>query len=317
MGREAFDITVRSGQLVDPVLTNLGRQYRPKGLIADQIAPRIPVQKESGKYRVWEPRDFFAADVDALVPDRAETKEIAPTLSTEPYLTEEYALKVSVSRREMDNTDDIIGLRQGKTNAVQDQLALQREVRVATRLQKVANGGQLNLGAAPSVNWDQDTATIETDIKLGKEAIYDAIGDEGTHLILPYKVANAVAIQQDIRDILKYTVNGQQILEAGDLILPAKLWGLTVVVPRARRVTNAEGATNAFADVWGDSPRIVTVGPASLEMPSTIQTFVARALQVDTWQEDDPRVEYIRPSEVLDERVTAPDSGYEIRNVLS
>lgn len=47
------DITVRSGQRVNPILTNVARQTRPQGYVADLIAPRIQVPKEQVKYAVW------------------------------------------------------------------------------------------------------------------------------------------------------------------------------------------------------------------------------------------------------------------------
>ena len=315
-------VTHRSGQLTDPVLTNLGRGYRPEGFIADQVCPRIAVAKESGKYPVWEPRDFFASDVDALVPDRAVTKEIEISLSTEPYVAEEYALKVSVSRREADNVDAVVRLRQSKLNAVNDQLTIARELRVAQLLNTLdatpAGGLDNSMDATPSNNWNVDAGTIETDILTAKEAIYDAIGIEPNTIVVPYKVANAIAIQQDIRELFKYTVDGRSILGAGQNILPPEIWGLRTLIPRSRRATNAEGAANTLVDIWGDDVRVLYVSAnPDLYNPSVAHSFVARSYQVKTWMSDDPDVEYIRPSEVLDERVVAPFGGYVIKDVLS
>ncbi len=311
-------VTVKSGQLVDPVLTNLGRRYRPEGLIADIVCPKVPVNKESGKYPVWDSDAFFATDVDPLVPDRAETKEVDLNLSTEPYSAEEYALKTSVSARERENVDDIIGLREAKQQAVQDRLELAREVRVATILRKSTNGGGLSLGATPTKNWSEDEGTIEIDVKTGIEAIYDATGLTPNTIVLPFKVANATAIQKAIREIFKYTVNGQELLAKGANSIPPEIWGLKVVIPRSRRATNKEGQAAAFTDVWGDNVRILYVDPApNKEKPSTAYTFTARDWETKTWLSDDPDVEYIRPSQIVDEKVVAPDSGYEIASVLS
>jgi hypothetical protein len=318
MPRETFDVTNRSGQILDPVLTNLAVEYSPKGLVADRLTPAIPVQKESGQYNVWDARNNFAVDVDPLLPDRTPAKEIAVGVSQDRYSADEYALKASISRRERENTDDLLRLREHKMNAVQFQLLLAREVRVAAMLRKTTNGGGLNLGATPSNNWNVDAGEIEVDIKLAKEAIYDASGIEPNVLVLPYKVANAVSLQSDIREILKYTVNGQQILQEGDAILPASLWGLQVIVPRGRKVTSAEGATNAFGDIWGDSPRVLYVSEmASTTEPSVAHTFQVRGWETRRWEEDDPEVEYVKTSHLVDEKVVAPDCGYEIANVLT
>jgi len=311
-------ISVRTGQLVDPVLTNLGRRYRPKGLIADIVCPKVPVTKETGKYPVWESRDFFATDVDPLVPDRAPKKEIDVSLSTEPYVCEEYGLKASVSRREKENTDDLIGLREGKQQAVQDQLNLHRELRVATMMRKTTNGGDLTLGATPSKNWNEAEATIESDVVTAIEAIEDATGMEPNAIIIPKHVARQIAKQEDIREIFKYTVDGRQLLGAGDAILPPEIWGLKTIIPGGRRATNKEGQANEFSRIWGDHVRVIYLNPSpNKETPSVAYTFTARDWETRTWSDDDPEVDYVSPSHIVDERVVAPDVGYEIASVLS
>lgn len=318
MSRSTFDINVRSGQIIDPVLTNLAVDYKPKGLIGDILTPAIPVQKETAQYNVWDARNNFAVDVDPLVPDRTPVKEITVAVSQDKYHADEYGLKASISRRERDNTDDILRLREHKMNAVQYQLALARELRIASMLRKTTNGGQLELGATPSKNWSEDEGQIESDIKTGKEAIYDATGVEANTIVLPYKVANAVALQKAIREIIKYTVDGRQILSEGGAILPAELWGLKVVIPRGRKITSKEGQTNVFGDIWGDDVRILYVSDsASQEEPSVAHTFQVRGWETRRWEIEDPEVEYVKVTHLVDEKVVAPGCGYEITDVLS
>lgn len=312
-------ITHRSGQLFNPVLTNLGRGYRPTGFVADQICPRLPVAKEVGQYTVWESWHFFANDVETLTPDRAETREVDVSLTTETYTCEEHALKVSVSEREQSQSD--VDVRQAKMNALQDRLLVARERRVAALLNTVDAGGGLDnaMDATPTNNWDVDLATIESDVVTAKEAIFDKIGFEPNAIVIPWKVANAIAKQQDIREIFKYTVDGREILGAGQAILPPEIWGLRTVIPRSRYATNKLGQTNAFSDVWGDDVRILYVNQQpNLFTPSVAYAFQSAAFEVRTWPENDPRVEWVRARDgVLDERVVAPEAGYVIKDVLT
>ena len=172
------DITNRSGQLVDPVLTEIARRYRPTGFVADTVSPRITVKKESGKFPVWNSTDFFRTDVDLKRPDRAAVKRVTTYTTLDSYLCEEYALGTDISERERNNSDDLLALEESKINLIMDRLALAREVRIATKLPKTANGGKLTSGAAPSNNWNVDAATIEDDVVLAKESIWDLIGLE-------------------------------------------------------------------------------------------------------------------------------------------
>jgi len=314
-------LTNRSGQIYNPVLTNLARDYAPMGFVADRLAPVVDVATETFEYNVWDTWSSFANDVETATPDRVETREIEISVTQETATAEEHALKVSVSDRE-ERQGQATGIdpRRTKTRLLERRLMLAKEVRVANALRRTASGGQLNLGAAPSNNWNVDAGTIEADIVTAKEAVYDAIGIEPNAIVIPYKVANAISIQQDIREIFKYTVDGRQLLGAGPNILPPEIWGLETIVPRSRRATNKQGQANAFADVWGDDVRVLYLNPEpDLEEPSVLYTFkVSGSEAVTTWRTPDPPVEYVRNSKgVLIEKVVAPDAGYVIEDVLT
>lgn len=314
-------VTNRS-QLVNPLLTNVARNYQPEGFIYDQLIPTIPVSAEAFEYAVWESWHNFATDVETKTPDRGETREVDLEVSKEAAVAEDHALKISVSEREKNNSQ--VNIRQAKVRTLQNRLLLAREVRAANLLDTQdatpAGGLDNSMDATPSNNWNVDAGAIESDIITAKEAVYDAIGIEPNTIVVPYKVANAISTQQDIREIFKYTVDGRQLLGAGANILPPEIWGLRVLVPRGRRVTNAQGQTNTFADVWGDDVRVLYVNRgADIESPSVAYRFQARGPKVTTWYENDPDgVEWVRNSEgILIEKVVAPHAGYVIKDVLS
>jgi hypothetical protein len=311
------NITHRSGQLYNPVLTNLGRHYRPKGFIANQLAPTVNVELESGEFPVWESWHFFANDVETLVPDRSVTREIDLEVAKEPYVCEEHALKVSVSDREQKNST--VDVRRKKRELLDDRLMVAKEIRIANLLKATGDGGGLNNSGTPSNNWNVDAGTIEADLVAAKEAVADDIGIDPNTLVIPWKVANAIATQQDIREIFKYTVEGRSILREGAAILPPELWGMRVIVPRARTVTNAYGQTNTFSDIWGDDVRVLYVNPNPSEFePSVLYTIQSDGYEVRTWRTQDPAVEWVRARQgIFDEKVVAPDAGYVIKDVLS
>jgi hypothetical protein len=271
---------------------------------------------------VYTERDFFATDVDTLKPDRAKTKEVDFQATTETYLAEEYALKVSISRRERENVDTQLRLEQTKLNLLQDQMALAKEVRVATLLNTIDAGGELDnsMDATPSNNWNVDAGTIEADILAAKEAVYDSLGQGANTIIIPQKVANAIIMQQDIRELLKYTVNGTQLIsqDANSGGLPSQLFGLRVLVPTARKFSNAEGVTDSIGDVWGDDVRILYVAPGggAYGSPTVAQAFQTRPTEVRRYAIDDPEVDFIVSSEIRDEKVIAPKGGYVIKDLL-
>lgn len=307
-------------QLVDPVLTQVARRYQSRGFIADRILPSIPVNTLTGKYPVFDKQFWFGNDVDNKKSDRAPTKELDFRFDTETYACEEYGFKVSITDLERQQADKALRLEQSKVDFLMLRQRLAREVRVANLLRKTTNGGGLAHGDAPSQNWNTDSATIEADIMTAVTTIYDATGMTPNTLILPYKVAYAVSQQQDIRDILKYTVNGQDIIRLGDGILPRVLHGLQVIVPMGPQVTTAqEGAASpSYSEVWGDHARVLYVDPsAGWGTPSVAYDFLHTPETIKRWRSDDPDIDYIRVLERRDEKVVAPDLGYELSGLLA
>lgn len=311
-------------QVIDPVLTNLARAYKPSGFISDMLVPRVPVATLSGQYPVFDSAFWFGSAADNIKNDRAPTREVDFEWSLSPYFAKEYALKVSITDLERQQANTALRLESSKVAFLSLQMALAREKRTAAILKKVSAGtpGALNLGAAPSVNWDQDTATIIADIETAKNAIYDATGTMPNTIVLPYKVAAAVAQQEDIKLLITYEIQGgrgQSLLSDGVTVLPPVIAGLRVMIPQGALTNTAnEGATQSLSEIWGDDPRVLYVNSnAQWGEPTVAQRFTHTAPQIKRWRTDDPDVEYIRELERYDERVVAPDVGYEIQNVLS
>jgi hypothetical protein len=329
----------RELQIIDPVLTNLARQYRPQGSVYDDICPSIPVELLSGQYPIYDSAYFFGDDTDNKVSDRAETPEIDFKWSTDQYLAEDYRLKVSISpreRRQAGANDNALRFEASKLALLLDRMATRRERRLAAQLRHTDNGGQLTGGkASPSVKWlsANDSATIEQDIKTGRLATWKKTGMFTNTIVLGFEVAYEMALQSDIREIIKFINTGQQpgsFLELGDRVLPNVLHGHRVVVANRLVNTAREGAAMSLSEVWDDHVRLIYVNPnAAWGQPSTCYAFKAPVGSaegtsaagqrdvVDRWVTPDPPVDYIRAWETVDEKVCAPDLGYELYDVLA
>lgn len=319
--------SARDLQIVDAVLTNLARAYKPQGLVYDQVFPKLSVNVDSGLYPVFD--TFFDDDVDNEVKDRSETPEVDFSWSTESYLCIDKRLKASITRKEENQAahTGVLRLRQNKLETVLTRMALARERKAAAKLRNTANGGQLTGGThVPATKWDAATGTnIEGDIKQGAIAARRKVGMRTNAMVIPYEVAYAVAVAEEIREIVKYSMQDPvSILRLGDRLLPTVLHGHEVIVAEGMRNTAKEGATKNLQDIWGESVRLIYLpsgGPNEQRggwgIPSTGYRFENEPQVVDRWRENDPPVEYVRAWENADEKVCAPDLGYEIADVLT
>jgi hypothetical protein len=312
--------STRELQIIDPVLTEVARRFTPKGMIYNQLAPSIAVTTLAGQYPVFTTGEWFGDEVDNKVADRGPTPEVDFSWSTESYLCQDYRLKATITREERRQANSALRLDQNKTEFLLTRMAMRRERRLVAKLKATGDGGSLTGGSAtPSNLWDTSSGDPENDIKTGKLAVYNKTGMVPNCIVLPYNVAAALSINTKIREILKYTVNGGQILSSGETILPDTLWGMKVMVPSGALYNSAkEGGTTSLNEVWGKDVRLLYVAEnAGWGIPSVAYSFKAQPEQVDRWVDTDPPVENIRAWECVDEKVTAPDLGYVIKGCIS
>lgn len=303
---------------VNVPLSNLARLYRPDtaGFIADQVCPYIGVEFESNVYYVFDQGPFFATDVDDLVGDREEPREVEYSHSTDQYTCQRRELAWSISDRERNNADSQLNLERNKQVGTLGRLLLKREARVALLARKTSNGGGLTSGAAATADWGTaGTTTIEADILTGREAVRQLIGIEPNTIVIPVAVAAKMNKNSQIRDWLKYNVfqPGINPLSERFPLLPSVFFGMRVLVPNALQNTAVEGQTASYSDVWSTHVRLlyVTPGPA-LETPSAMYTFRAEDLVTRQERLGKPRVDWFAVGQTIVEKVVAPDAGYEI-----
>lgn len=326
---------VRALQIVDPVLTNLARRYKSSGFIYDQLMANIPVKTLAGQYPVFTKGYWFANDTDNLVRHRTPAKEVDFEWSTDTYLAKEYALKVSIDDLERSQADPSLKLEQSKNDYLSLRMAISREVRLATLLTDpaVTTGGGLTSGASttPSNKWDTSTSNPDSDLAAAELVIYNATGQRPNTLVLPYPVALKLATTHGtdtFRGQTLYTVNGLDPIRLGIGILPPVIHGMKVLIPEGPQVAN-KGAANknpsqepytspTYDEIWGKSARLLYVNPGAVwGEPSVAYRFQHTPTFTTKWSTIDPDVDYVRQWERLDEKVVAPDAGYQLTSVIS
>lgn len=324
----------REAQIVDAVLTSVARRFTPYGFVGQQLCPTVPVDLLSGLYPVFDDSFWFGTPEGGnKLSDRAETPEVDFAWSTEPYLCEDYGLKVSITPRERSQAHRVLRLEAQKTEFLMGQMALLREQRIAAMLRKTSNGGQLTGGAAATSPFATSTA-IETDFKASKLAVYSLTGLSPNVAVIPYAVAYDMATNATLREIFKYTVNHDAYIKLGadqggeDIFLPRWFQGCRLVVPKGTlRNTAREGAAKSLTDIWGSSVRFLHVAEnpgwgipsVAYQFQHSVITGMGRAGEngpvIDRWHENDPVKDLIRAVECVDERVCAPDLGFELSGV--
>jgi hypothetical protein len=313
-------------QIIDPVLTNVARQYRAHGFIYEQLVARQAVAQMTGQYPTFPKQYWYSEATNNEVKDRSPSREVDFTWSTEPFSVKEYALKVSITDLEREQANPALRLEQNKTDFLSLQMAIAKESRLATLLDDpaVVTGGGLTSGAstAATKKWDGTEGNPDSDIRAASLKVYEAIGYNPNVIVIPYPIAYYMATQHNTDSFggrIQYSVTPQTALE-GVTLLPNVIHGMKVIIPSGVQGTTAnEGASSVtYTETWGKKVRLLYVEPgAGWGTPTCAYAFQHTGPTVTRWRQQDPDIDYIRQSERVIEKIVAPDAGWVIKEVIA
>lgn len=89
---------------VDQHLTNVAINYRPQNLIADMIAPIVPVDKQSNSYPIFSRQEAFAIEDTTRAPG-TEARKVTRSVSSAKYDAVNYALARDITVEDAANMD--------------------------------------------------------------------------------------------------------------------------------------------------------------------------------------------------------------------
>jgi len=127
---------------IDQHLSNVAINYQPQGMIADVIAPIVPVPKQSDNFIIWSSADAYRIENDKRAPG-TEANKIERSVSSDTYFADNYALKMPLTLEDRENMDPVfVGeMREGRTKFIKSKLMLSWEQRVANLCTSGSNVG--------------------------------------------------------------------------------------------------------------------------------------------------------------------------------
>ena len=222
-------------------------------LVANQIAPVIPVDQNPGDYHVILPIEGKRVSHDTRIPHGGIPTELNFKLDKATYSTEQYGKRHYLGDREAKmSAKSVLEYRKGVTLIVEN-LALDREAQLANILLTEAN---YYVDAADphwfvaSATWDGDDADPKADINKACRAVELHSGRQPNTLLLPPITYDALMNCQKFIDIIKYMF-GIQWLQTG--MLPSPIFGLNIIKAGAIYDENARLETPALRYMWEEA----------------------------------------------------------------
>jgi hypothetical protein len=308
---------------IDAILTNISVAYlqNQDNFIADKVFPVIPVDKRSNKYFTYDKNDWFRDEAQRRAPG-TESAGGGYSLSTATYSADVFAFHKDVDDQTMANADTPLNPLREATEFVTRRLMLRRELQFVSDFFTSSVWGTdiTGVSGTPSTNqvkqWSDYTASDPiNDIENGKSGILSVTGMEANTLVLGYEVFKALKNHPDLVDRIKYT-SSQTITTD---MLAAMFDIPRVIVAKAVKATNNEGATGAYGFAFGKSALLchVAANPGLLT-PSAGYTFawtgvsggLGATIGTSQFRMESIKSDRIEAEMAFDNKVVASDLGY-------
>jgi len=302
----------RSEVHVDTALGNLAREFMFPGLIADVIAPRVKVKKDSDIYWTFgreEIRMKLDGEGDLTAPGSP-----APDFDWKPSGRETYtAFKRAFVDKVLDetirNADSPIAPVSRTIEKLTRHLLLHRERRVA----KLFTTGVAST-STPAIKWDIATADIEDDVRAAKESFKLSAGGYPNTIVMSSSVAGLVRLY--LKAASEISFKEKATIDK----IPDELWGMKVVVSEAMMNTAGEGIAEVITDIWPDTVTLAYINPSknpTLQDSTFVWTFTPVPFRVRRWRDEVIEATMYEVGMYVAEKVVAPFAAHTITDVLT
>lgn len=308
---------------VDAILTNISVAYLQKAdnFIADKVFPVVPVDKKSDKYFVYTKNDWFRDEAQRRA-DGTESAGSGYNLTTGTYSADVYAFHKDVGDQTVANADAPLNPLREATEFVTNRMLLRKELQFVSDFFTTGVWGDDVTGVAgtPSSGetkqWSDYTSSDPiNDIEEAKSEVLSTTGLEPNTLVLGYEVFRQLKNHPDLVDRIKYT-SSQTITE--DML--ARMFDIDrVLVAKAVRATNNEGAAEAYDFAYGKAALLAHVAPSpGLLTPSAGYTFswtgvsggIGSTIGVSSFRMESLKAERVEAEMAFDNKVISSDLGY-------
>jgi len=257
---------------LDLPLTNVVINHRPRGMIADLIAPVVEVPRLSGNIIEFSQADALRVEDDKRAPGTL-AKRVTRNVSSHYFFCTNHALADGVTIEDRANADPVYATRMFGSRAtyLMDKLALNWERRIALEVTSTSNVGS---SAAVASVWTGAGADPLSDLNTAIDNVTYATGYRPNRIVMGLKPWNALRRHSTVRNLL-FAPNAQQSTGYANVEQIQTLLDIErVLVGGAFINTAEENIAQSLSTIWGTSVLVyyANPNPTSREEPSFMYT---------------------------------------------
>ena len=301
---------------LDAALSSIATAYRNEDevLIGRDIFPRVPSEKQSDKYFIWDKEYWLSINVESRAPGDTYPEGLMK-LSSTSYFCDIFHLGFPIADEDKSAQDAAVQIEQTAAEWLSHQFALHHEDKLATDFFTTGVWGT-DLTLSGTDQWS-DFANSDpiTDVDLGHQTVQKNTGKRPNTLTVGQEVQDILKVHPLLLDLYKHTGAGMLSQERVGEALGVQNYKVGAAV---KNTANVE-ATFSGSYVWGKNALLMWV-PASpgLRVPSAGYTFVWSALDggggfdvpITTVREDNRDRDMIRGKHAFDQKAVGTDLAY-------
>lgn len=235
----------------DPLLSNFAVALFDKqggDFIADQIAPVVPVPKQSGLYRIFDPESWLRVHDDLRAP-RTTPGRVTFTTSSGTFFAKNRALSADIALEDLAQADTALQLRENHAQLITLTLKRAQEVRVAA-LATASGGPATIIQCSGATAWDAVTsADVLGQVNSAHVAIWNQSGMRPNTVIVDWESLLLLQRNERLLNMYRYTQGGEL---PADTIRDKVFKVSKMIVANAIQNTAGEGLTANNAAIWGN-----------------------------------------------------------------
>jgi len=314
------EFTIRDPH-VDQLLTTMSIGYSNPLYIADNLAPQVPVNRQTGFIPQYVQSDWFRNNAQGRAVGTRSQRGSFNLDNTMTYACLRASFGVEIPDEVRDNTDAPYDMDRDGALFAADRIAMYREVSAAATLftTSVWTGDQTGVASGPGANqfiqWNNyDTSSPLVDLTIWSDLIEGRVGREATQITLGKLVWSQLKWHPDILDLIRYT---QTAIVTPDLVTRLADIG-RLHIGRGIYTTDPEGTAEAsvtYSRIWGKHVLLQYMPErASLMTPAAAYaltwTRVPSSLQyVKRMRDEEREVDIIEGNTYFQHKVTVPRAG--------
>lgn len=309
---------------VDGLLTNMSIMsvQDSEGYVADEIAPRLDVKKQSDKYAVWSKSDFYR-----MAMEKVGDGDPAPIAgfdvdTSNNYFADFWKIKKLLTDQQRANYDVPLNADQATVNYLTQQGLMRRDYEVLNTLfisgvWTTEYDGAASPTGSEFYYWNDYTQSHPfQNVRAWSTVVKKLTGRRPNKLVVGPEVNDALMEHPDILDKIKHTQTGI----ATEELLAAAFGVKKYLVADAVYNSAAEKATESatMAHIAGKHALLSYVPDSpSIDEPSAAYNFTWTQFDqvkdggasIRRWREDDPEGDWMLASMAFDPKVTSADCG--------